>query len=210
MSQLRTGVLIDLDGTLVDSVYHHVIAWSFAFRTRGYQVPLVDIHRAIGMGSDRLIPWLLGESVSDAEALSEEHTARFLDHADALTPTSGAQALLRDLEQRGVDHVVASSASGQEAAALLKALGLDPPLIDSDAVAASKPAPDLLLAGCAELGTEPQYTMLIGDSPWDADAARRIGVATVGVRCGGFSDEVLRSHGVNDVVSDPRALVGRL
>ena len=210
MSQLRAGVLIDLDGTLVDSVYHHVTAWNNALLAHGYRVPLADIHGAIGMGSDRLIPWLLGESVTDSDALSEAHTAGFLERAEDLAATNGARALMHDLRNRDVAHVVASSASGEEATALLDALGLELPLIDSESVAASKPAPDLLLAGCEQLGTDPEHTILIGDSPWDAEAARRVGVAMIGVRCGGFSDETLRGHGASDVVNDPRALVGRL
>lgn len=210
MPQLRTGVLIDLDGTLVDSVYQHVVAWNIALREHGYEVPLADIHGAIGMGSDRLIPWLLGEAVPESKSLSDTHTARFLEHAHQLVATTGAQALLQDLRERDVAHVVASSASGEESTALLGALEMDPPLIDSESVAASKPAPDLLLAGCEQLGTDPEYTMLIGDSPWDAEAARRVGIATIGVRCGGFSGEVLRGHGASDVVDHPRALIGRL
>lgn len=210
MPQIRLGVLIDLDGTLVDSVYQHVVAWNGALRARGYQVPQADIHSAIGMGPDRLIPWVLGGAVPEAGELAADHTRRFLESTGALAATAGAQALLRDLRERDVAHVVASSASGEESTALLEALGMDPPLIDSEAVKASKPAPDLLLAACDHLGTDPAYTVMIGDSVWDADAARRVGIATIGVRCGGFSDQILRRHGASDVVDAPRALVGRL
>ena len=210
MPQLDSGVLIDLDGTLVDSVYYHVLAWHRALRARGYEQAAADIHAAIGMGSDRLLPWLLGDAVEDAGELAADHTARFLDLASDVRPTRGATALLADLRERDVAHVVASSASGDESATLLRALDVEPPVIDSESVAASKPAPDLLLAGCEQLGTAPEHTILIGDSPWDAEAARRVGIAMIGVRTGGFSDGVLFRHGAHDVVADPLALVGRL
>ncbi|QBI18374.1 HAD family hydrolase [Egibacter rhizosphaerae] len=210
MSQARSGVLIDLDGTLVDSVYLHVIAWQEALQRHGHTVPTADVHSAVGMGSDRLVPWLVGGTVPDAEAVSSEHTARFLELVDRARETRGATALLEDLRRRGVAHVVASSASGEESTALIEALGTEPPVIDSEAVSASKPAPDLLLAGCEQLEIAPERAVLVGDSPWDAEAAQRVGIGMIGVRTGGFSDELLFRHGARDVVPDPRALIGRL
>lgn len=210
MTDTPYGVLLDLDGTLVDSVYHHVLAWQEAFRAHGHDVALPAIHSAVGMGSDRLVPHLLGDHVPEAEALAAQHLRRFLELADRLRPTRGARALLADLEAREVDYVVATSAGGEESDALLQALGAQPPPIDSDAVRDSKPAGDLFLAACDELGVAPDAALVIGDSPWDAEAARRIGARPLAVRCGGFSDATLARRGAVDVVDDPRELIGQL
>lgn len=210
MTATPYGVLLDLDGTLVDSVYHHVIAWHEAFRAHGYDVALPAVHAAIGMGSDRLVPHLLGEHVTDADTLADQHLRRFLDRAEGLRPTHGARALLADLDARDVAYVVATSAGGEESDALLQALGAESPPIDSDAVRASKPAGDLFLVACDELGLAPDAALVVGDSPWDAEAARRIGARPLGVRCGGFSDAALGRRGAVDVVDGPQGLIGQL
>jgi HAD superfamily hydrolase (TIGR01509 family) len=207
----RPGVLLDLDGTLVDSVFHHVMTWDAAFRGAGYEVPLWRIHAGIGMGSKRLVPWLLGRHVPDAQALSDEHKRRFLDHAGELRPTRGALQLVEDLETRGIAFLVATSAEGEIRAALLEALGRkDLETSDAEDVGSPKPAPDLLLSACARLGVEPSAATLVGDSPWDAEASRRVGVRCLTVRTGGFGDEELLHAGADDVVDDPAALIGRL
>lgn len=204
-------VLLDLDGSLVDSVYEHVIAWAEAFRVRGYEVPAWRIHAGIGMGGSRLVPWVLGRHVDDADEIADDHRRRFLDHADGLRPTRGALTLLDDLERRGVRYIIATSAEAEVRKALLEVLGRDDlPAVDADAVSSSKPAPDLLLATCAELGADPGEATLVGDSPWDAEAAHRIGIRTIGLRCGGFSDHQLLAAGAHAVADDPGSLVGRL
>jgi phosphoglycolate phosphatase-like HAD superfamily hydrolase len=205
------GVLLDLDGTLVDSVYHHVIAWHEALLAGGYDVPLYRIHAAIGMGSDRLVPWLLGEHVDDADELSDEHTRRFLDRTDQLRPTTGARAFLDDLERREVPFIISTSASGDEREALLEVLGRhDLPATDSDEVDSSKPAPDLLLASCRTAGFDPALTIMVGDAPWDAHAATRVGIRPIALRCGGFGDDALTAAGAIRVVDAPRDLIGQL
>lgn len=207
----QPGVLLDLDGTLVDSVFEHVVTWGEAFRTRGYDVPLWRIHAGIGMGGSRLVPWVLGRHVEDADELSDDHRLRFLDRAHELRPTRGAVELLDDLEHRKVPFQIATSAEADVREALLDALGrTDLPSADADDVGSSKPAPDLLLATCADLGIEPAHATLVGDSPWDAEAARRVGIRTIAVRCGGFGDGRLLAAGADAVVDDPGALVGRL
>lgn len=211
MDTYRPSVLLDLDGTLVDSVFHHVVAWDAALRAGGYAVPTWRIHEAIGMGSDRLLPWLLGEHVGAADKLSDEHKRRFLEHADALHATPGALALVEDLRHREVPFVVATSASTEELQALLDALGThDLPTADADSVEAAKPAPDLLLEAVAQIDRPIEHATMVGDSPWDAEAARMVGVRMVAVRCGGFGDRRLTDGGAATVVDDPRALVGRL
>ena len=204
-------VLLDLDGTLVDSVYLHVVTWMLAFREAGHDVAAVRVHAGVGMGSDRLLPWLLGGYVDDEEELRADHERRFVELAHTLRPTAGALELLDDLERREVPFAIATSAGTAEREALLAALGRDDVLTtDSDAVDESKPYADLLEAALLDLGARPEDATLVGDSPWDAEAAGRLGVRPIGVRCGGFSDEVLLRAGAYDVVDAPRDLIGRL
>jgi HAD superfamily hydrolase (TIGR01549 family) len=211
MTSSQPAVLLDLDGTLVDSVFHHVLAWDRALADAGMPVPLWRIHAGIGMGGSRLVPWLLGRQVEEADELKEAHKELFLEQADRLRPTDGAVALIEDLERREVPFIIATSASGPTREALLEALGrTDLESVDADGVESSKPAADLILAACEELGVDPADATLVGDSPWDAEAARRVRVRSIAVRCGGFGDEVLRQFGAMDVVDSPRALVGRL
>ena len=210
-SQHDAAVLLDLDGTLVDSMYLHVLTWGQALREQGFDVPLWRVHAGIGMGSHRLVPWLLGKHVPEAESVITRHRALFLAQVDSLHPTPGALDLLDDLQRREIPFIIATSAGGQARSALLHALGReDLPTTDSDEVEASKPAPDLLIEACAKLNADPSKTTMIGDSPWDAEAARRVGMRCLVVRCGGFDEGRLKAAGADDVVDDPRALVGRL
>ena len=211
MPDYRPGVLLDLDGTLVDSVYLHVATWGETLRAHGYDVPLWRVHYGIGMGGDRLMPWLFGEHVDDAEKLSKEHEERFLDRTGQLLPAAGALQLLDDLERREIAYIIATSAGTAVRDALLEALGrTDLPTATADDVGSPKPAPDLLLATCEEIGVDPGAATIIGDSVWDAEAAHRVGIRCIAVRTGGFGDEQLLKAGAFDVVDDPRALVGRL
>jgi HAD superfamily hydrolase (TIGR01549 family) len=206
-----SAVLLDLDGTLVDSVYLHVVAWYETLHAAGLTVPMNRIHAGIGLGSDRLVPWLLGGHRDGTGELSDDHTQRFLERAELLVPTDGARELLEDLEVRGVPYVVATSAGDEEREALLAALGReDLAIVGAGDVASSKPAPDILVAACDELGVDPDHVVMVGDAPWDARAARRLGMEPVAVRCGGFGDEALLDAGVERIVDVPRDLVGTL
>lgn len=207
------AVLLDLDGTLVDSVYLHVLAWSASLREHGHDVPMWRIHRSIGMGSDRNLPWLLGGAPDEDEyaSLKQGHLDRFLDRTDELRPTHGALELLEDLERREVPFLVATSAGEPERKALLAALGReDLTVSDSDSVGSSKPAPDLLHAAYAQLPVVSDDVVMVGDSPWDCEAAVRAGARSIGVRTGGFGAEELRIRGASDVVDAPMDLIGRL
>lgn len=208
---MRLGVVLDLDGTLVDSVYHHVIAWDRALTAHGYEVPLRRIHTGIGIGSSRLVTWLLGYEPDDLDAISDEHTRLFVEQSDRLRPTDGAQELLADLHRRDVPAVIATSAGSEERVALLDALG-DPdiPATDADAVDASKPSADLLLAACEQLKMEPRHAVLVGDSPWDVAAAARVGMQMIAVRTGGFSDAALGARGPTSFVDGPGDLIATL
>lgn len=154
---MQLGVVLDLDGTLVDSVYHHVLAWDRALSAHGHAVPLAQIHRGIGIGGSRLVSWLLGGPPDDLDAISDEHERLFLEERDRLRATSGATALLDDLRRREVPTVIATSALPPVRDALMAALGEpDIPTTDADAVDDPKPAANLLLAACEQLGVEPR------------------------------------------------------
>lgn len=209
----KHAVLLDLDGTLVDSVYLHVLAWSASLRDHGHDLPMWRVHRGIGMGSDRLVPWLLGGAPGEDEyaSLKQGHLDRFLDRTDELRPTHGARELLDDLERREVPFLVATSAGETERKALLAALGReDLAVSDSDSVGSSKPAPDLLHAAYAQLSVVSDDVTMVGDSPWDCEAAGRAGARAIGVRTGGFGADELRIRGAFDVVDSPADLIGRL
>jgi HAD superfamily hydrolase (TIGR01509 family) len=206
-----SAVLLDLDGTLVDSVYLHVVAWYEALHAAGFTVPMTRIHAGIGLGSDRLVPWLLGGHHDGTDELVDDHRRRFLDRADLLVPTDGARELVEDLERREVPFVVATSAGDEEREALLRALGReDLAVAGAGDVASSKPAPDILVAACEQLGVDPDHVAMVGDAPWDARAARRLGMEAIAVRCGGFGDEALLDAGAERLVDVPRDLVGTL
>lgn len=210
-SLYTAAVLLDLDGTLVDSVYLHVDTWVRTLREAGHDVPAWRVHAGIGMGSDRLVPWLLGRTPDDLDELSEQHHRLFLERADELVPTRGARELVEDLERRGVPFTIATSAKPPVRKALLACLGReDLDATDAGDVDSPKPAPDLLLAACKDLGVPPVHATLIGDSPWDAEAARKVGVRAIAVRTGGFGDDRLVHAGADDVVDAPLDLVGRL
>lgn len=123
----------------------------------------------------------------------------------------GAEALLDDLSRRAVPYLIAISTSAELRSLLIDTLGwTDLPVLDADAVEEAKPAPDLLLKGCRSLGVDPQRATILGDSPWDAEAAHRVGMRCVAVRCGGFGDDTLLRAGASVVEDDPQAFVGRL
>jgi phosphoglycolate phosphatase-like HAD superfamily hydrolase len=211
MTASADGVILDLDGTLVDSVHQHVVAWRRALLERGHDVAQARIHAGIGMGGDRLVPWLLGGAVDEADEIARDHTRRFLDDAAWLRPTRGARALVSDLETRGIPFIVATSSGGDVREALLAALGRDDlPVADADDVASSKPAPDLLVTAAEQAGFSVAGARMVGDSPWDAIAARRAGATPIAVRSGAFGDRVLREAGAERIVDVPADLVGQL
>lgn len=211
MTSTSFAILLDLDGTLVDSVYYHVAAWDRVLQEHGYHVPLREIHGGIGLGGDRLVPWLLGRHVDDAEDLMTAHSEAFQDFGGRLRPTEGALELLEDLETREVPFLIATSAGSRTRALLLEALGReDLETTDGGDVDSSKPAPDLLAHACVRLDVDPEDAVIVGDSAWDAHAARRLGMASIAVRCGGIADAVLLGAGAQEVVDAPRDLIARL
>ena len=200
---MGTAVL-DIDGTLVDTNYHHAIAWYRAFRQHGIVLPLWRIHRHIGMGGDQLVAALAGEGF-DREQGDDVRAAEkvlYMELIHEVEPLEGARKLIEDLKGNGHTVVLASSAKTEELEhylTLLDARSLADDWTDSSDVEATKPEPDLLLAALAKVDARPKDAVMIGDSVWDCRAAKRAGVRSVGVLTGGFSEDELTEAGASRV-----------
>ncbi len=204
-------VILDLDGTLVDSVYVHTLAWQQAFAATGVSVPAHRIHRLIGMGGDRIVTQAAGEEVerSSGDEVRRRHQEALDGLFDRIVPTDGAADLLLALREHGYRLVLATSGGRDQADRLLALLGdagaaLDTTVTGSDAEE-SKPAGDLLSAALDAVGAG--SGLVIGDSVWDVKAARDVGLPSVGLLTGGFSEGELREAGADHVVDSPRRLV---
>ncbi|MEV4756528.1 HAD family hydrolase [Micromonospora sp. NPDC049559] len=209
------GVLFDVDGTLVDTTYLHTVSWWEALRRAGHDVPMAQLHRAIGMGGDRLLEHLLGpERDRDAdEEIRAGHDDLFAGYFDRLRPLPGAVDLLRECAARGLRVVLASSAAQRELTALRAALDADDVVAaatSSDDARESKPAPDILAAALDRSGVDPQRAVCVGDSVWDVVAAGRLGIPCIGLTCGGTSRGELAGAGAAAVFDDPAALLAAL
>jgi HAD superfamily hydrolase (TIGR01509 family) len=196
--------IVDIDGTLVDTNYHHALAWYRAFRVYGFVLPLWRIHRHIGMGSDQLVAALAGEGF-DREHGDEVRAAEkvlYMQLIEEVEPLAGARALLEDLKGSGHDVILASSAKPEELEhylTLLDARALCDGWTDSGDVEQTKPEPDLVLAALEKAGAEPKDAVMIGDSTWDCLAAKAAKVRSIGVLTGGFSEQELREAGASSV-----------
>ncbi|MFN2539542.1 MAG: HAD family hydrolase [Mycobacteriales bacterium] len=210
------AVLLDVDGTLVDSSYLHAVCWSDAFAELCVARPTADLHRLIGMSADRLIETALADAPPAKqlrESLERRHGELYERHWPSLRPLPGARELLRDLKGRGLTTVLASSAPDEELEALRKALDADDwidAVTTSDDAAAGKPAPDLLHAALSRAGCAADRALLVGDAVWDGEAARRAGIRFVGVTCGGTTEAALLDAGAEAVFADPAFLLAHL
>lgn len=205
-------VVLDVDGTLVDSVYPHVLAWSNAFQAIGTQVPAWRIHRAIGMGGDRLVTEVAGQRVEDAlgDEVRQRHDEEFEALAGIVQPLPGADDLLVDLRERGFLVVLASSARREHAEIALDLLEQDHMAhgwVCNDDVDVSKPAPDLIDVAVDKVGG--RRAVVVGDSVWDIRAAQERKAPAVGLLCGGFCEGDLREAGATVVFDSPEDLVRR-
>jgi HAD superfamily hydrolase (TIGR01509 family) len=209
--------LFDLDGTLIDSVYQHVIAWRGALSAIGIDLSVWRIHRRIGMSGGLFVHALLREtgrslSPADIDQLQQAHAAEFMKHADSVTALPGARDLLAALSGAGVRWAIATSGYARTARPALDLLGLpaDTPMVTRDMVRHAKPDPDLFLAAAALLGVDPRHTMVVGDSVWDLLAARRAGALGIGLQSGGYGREELERAGAYRVYADPEEMLARL
>jgi HAD superfamily hydrolase (TIGR01509 family) len=208
--------LFDLDGTLIDSVYQHVIAWRAALSRLDIDLSVWRIHRRIGMSGGLFVSALLretGRTLSDEDIalLQRAHSEEYLAQADSVRPLPGARELLAALSERGVPWAIATSGYRATASHALQMLGLpeDAPMITRDLVRHAKPDPDLFLAAAALLGVETRQAWVVGDSVWDLLAARRAGALGIGVMSGGYGREELERAGAYRVYSDPADLLAR-
>jgi HAD superfamily hydrolase (TIGR01549 family) len=207
----RPAAILDVDGTLVDTNYHHALAWYRALRSTGRVVPLWRLHRHMGMGGDQLVA-----SVTDDE-FEREHgdeardreKAEYQKLIDDTEPLPGALDLLAALHERGCRVILASSAKQEEIEHYLEQLdATDMPHTTSADVEATKPEPDLVLAALEKAGGHP--AVMIGDSVYDCEAAGKAGVRCFALLTGGFSEEELRESGAEDVFESLADLIAAL
>ena len=197
-----TAAILDVDGTLVDTNYHHALAWYRAFRQYGVVLPIWRIHRHIGMGGDQLVASLVSEDW-DAEHGDDVRTAEkalYTALMPEVQPLEGARELITDVRERGHPVVLASSAKPEEVdhyIDLLDARGIVDGWTTSGDVEHTKPEPDLVAAAVEKAGGGD--AVMLGDSTWDCESAARAGVPAIGVLMGGFSEAELRDAGADRV-----------
>ena len=210
------AALFDVDGTLTDTNYLHVVAWWEAFRQSGHHVAMRDIHHSIGLGGADLVNRLLpgDRDRTQDEALSDAHKTLYGTYFQRLPATPSAGALLRALAQRGWRVVLVTSAAGFELSALRRAIDADEAIAHTAAAAdvtAGKPAPDQVRYACELARVPPEQAVLVGDSVWDMEAATRAGSRRpVGLLSGGVSREDLQHAGAGEVYEDTADLLARL
>jgi HAD superfamily hydrolase (TIGR01509 family) len=209
--------LFDLDGTLVDSVYQHVLAWRDALETAGLPLSVWRIHRRIGMSGGLFVNALAretGHSLTEGEVarMLQLHGEAYLKYASQVRPLPGAGQLLAYLATQRVPHAIATSGYRETAVHALKALGADPdlPLVTRDQVAHAKPDPDLFLAAAERLAVPIEDCVVVGDSIWDLLAARRARALSIGLLSGGYGQEELERAGAYRIYQDPADLLAHL
>jgi HAD superfamily hydrolase (TIGR01509 family) len=195
---MTVAALVDVDGTLVDTNYHHVVAWYRSFRQHGQIVPAWKIHRHVGMGGDHLVETLCGKRVEDelGDDIRSAEGALYLTFIEEIEPVEGARDLLIDLKERGHPVVLSSSAKAKEVDRYLDLLDARE-IVDgwttSADVEATKPEPDLIQAALEKSGAD--TAVMIGDSTWDVEAAKNAGIETIALLTGGFSERELLDFG---------------
>ncbi len=213
----KMAFLFDLDGTLVDSVYQHVLAWREALEEAGIELSVWRIHRRIGMSGGLLLNALLRETgrqvtVEEAARLQQLHAKAYAQKIKQVRPLPGARELLSYLSQIGVPWAIATSGRWESAGPTLEILGIGPevPVITRDLVQHAKPDPDLFLAAAERLGVSLSASIVVGDSVWDLLAARRARALGVGLLSGGYGQEELERAGAYRVYQDPADLLRHL
>ena len=208
------AVLFDIDGTLVDSNYLHIDAWTRAFADVGHPVPAWRIHRCIGMDSAKLLEALLGDELDRlGDDAKERHSAHYERDAERLRPFDRAQDLLRAVAERGLKVVLATSAPPHEFELLQQVLAVDDAVAEyttAGDVETAKPAPDVVQVALEKAGVDADAAVMVGDTVWDVEAAGRAGVRAIGVLSGGIGEGELRDAGAIAVYEDVAALLREL
>ncbi len=206
----RPGVVFDVDGTLVDSTYIHVMAWHHVFREYEVVVSMRRIHALIGMGAEMLVQEAAGRPLDGA---ADRHAAHYRHLRDGVEPLTGATDLLTAVRELGLGVVLASSAERDDVDDAITRLGaadiIDGSTSASDATAA-KPSPDILVAAIKQSEIDPQRSVAVGDSTWDVEAASRIGLPTIAFLSGGISEADLRDAGAVETYDGPAQLLAEL
>jgi phosphoglycolate phosphatase-like HAD superfamily hydrolase len=209
--EMGGGVIFDLDGTLVDTNYLHVLAWSRSFADAGMHVPMWSIHRVIGMSSQRLLEELLGHP---HEEVSEGHGRHFRGLLGDMKATPGAGELLTEVHRRGATVAVATSAKEQDLEAMLATIAVPEGTIDcvvhGAEVERSKPAPDIFEMALERAGLRADDAVAVGDTTWDVVAAGRSRLPCVALLTGGIAADELTAAGAAAVYKDPADLLGQL
>jgi HAD superfamily hydrolase (TIGR01509 family) len=196
----RPGVLLDVDGTLLDTNYLQVLAWWRAFRDTGHpEVSMADCHRAIGIGSAELVTHLLGDDADDVDEVMEAKERRYEPLRELVVPFPRVDELLAACRERGLAVVLAIG--GEDV--------VDGATTSAD-VESAKPAPDLLQTAVADHGLDPARTVAVGDTVWDVRAARDAGLPCIALTCGGISRAELVEEGADEVYDHPAELLAHL
>jgi HAD superfamily hydrolase (TIGR01509 family) len=212
-----TAFLFDLDGTLVDSVYQHVLAWHEALSAVGIEVAVWTIHRRIGMSGGLMANAVLRETghavtAEEAARLRRLHSEAYARLTHQVRPLPGARELLAYLTSVGVPWAIATSGRIEVARPTLETLGVGPdvPVVTRDQVAYAKPDPDLFLAAAERLGVPITEAVVVGDSVWDLLAAQRARALGIGLLSGGYGQDELERAGAYRVYQDPADLLKHL
>lgn len=201
------ALVLDVDGTLLDTVYLHVIAWWEAFRDSGHAVSAFDIHRAIGRGSEDLVQTLIGRS---DDAIVDAHAKKWSPLRERCVPFHDVPELIRTVAARGVAVVYCTSGAPEDIEDFRSKIGCDDVVaaeVDSGDVEQSKPAPDIVRAALDAVGVEPGSAVMVGDTVYDVRAAAAAGVPCIGLTCGGISEQELRESGAAAVYGNPSELL---
>ena len=195
---MAQAAVLDVDGTLVDTNYQHALCWYRAFRKHDVTIPVWRLHRHVGMGGDKFVAAVAGDEVEErlGDDVRDEWERLFDEVIGEVAPLEGARDLIVELKERGRSVVLASSAIEKhldQFLDLLDARELADSWTTKDEVEASKPEPDLVNAALEKAGT--RDAAMLGDTPWDVEAARRAGIETVCLMTGGFSEQELRDAG---------------
>jgi HAD superfamily hydrolase (TIGR01509 family) len=202
-------VLLDVDGTLIDSSYLHTVAWFRALRDHGSIEPMARLHRLVGMGADMYTKAVAGEERQD---LADSHSRRIKELRSDMVGLPGAGELIRRIHAAGLEVVLSTSASPDDVDSFMRMLGVEG-LIDSMAtgedVAHTKPAPDVVAVALEKSGLNSENAVFVGDTRWDVEAAGRAGVPCIAVESGGWAPDELREAGAVAVYKDPGELAAR-
>jgi HAD superfamily hydrolase (TIGR01549 family) len=218
MSEPSTAFLFDLDGTLVDSVYQHVLAWREALDAEGVELSVWRIHRKVGMSGGLFTNMLLRETgialdPERIERLQKRHSRAFERRIGEVHPLPGTRELLDTLTRSGIPWAIATSGRLETAAPTLATLGIDlehAVVVTRDQVRHAKPDPDLFLAAAERLGVTAESSTVVGDAVWDMLASRRARALGIGLLSGGYGQEELERAGAYRVYADPADLLDHL